>query len=118
MGFGHHKSQCPSKFVGITYKIHSQDDSEWEEPTDKMISECERKLTNEAKERAAKGFIGLMHPMFTIHRMCPVPIKPKQKRSTFSWQLTLHNGSEILGPPPQLNKVDFSKRGEIDEVAL
>ena len=36
------------------------------EPTDEMVSECERELAEEAKERAARGFSRLMHPMFMM----------------------------------------------------
>lgn len=35
----------------------------------------------------------------------------KSKRSTFPWQSTPHDGPGILGPPPQLNGVEFSKMG-------
>lgn len=66
--------------MGITDKIQPQDDdSKWEETIEDMISECEQELAEEAKERAAKGLIGLMHPMFTIQRMRLVPLKLKQK---------------------------------------
>lgn len=64
-GFGHHKSQCPSKFMGIPNKIQSPDDSEWEKPTYEMISECEQELA-EVEKKAVKGFTRLMHHMFTI----------------------------------------------------
>lgn len=78
-----------------------------------MVAEYERKLADEAKERATGRFSRLMHPMFMMQKMCPMPLKPKQtqKQYTFPRQPTPHDGLRILGPPSQLNRVDFPRGG-------
>ena len=67
-GYGHHKSQCPSKFMGLTEKQPLEKDEleEVYELTDDMVLECKRELAEEAKERVARGFSGLMHLMFMM----------------------------------------------------
>lgn len=55
--------------MGLTKKksIEKDELEEVYEPIEDMILECERELAKEAKERAAKGFLGLMYPMSMMH---------------------------------------------------
>lgn len=101
--------------MGLTKKksVVKDELKEVYEPTDDMISECKRELVQEAKEKAARGFLGLMHPMFMMQRLCPMQIKLKNKRSIFPRQPAPHNGPGILGPPLQLNGLSFPIRGEL-----
>lgn len=64
-GYEHHKSQCLSKFIGLTEKKLVEEDEleKVYEPTKVIVLEAK---ANEAKERAAKGITSLIHPMFAI----------------------------------------------------
>lgn len=78
-GFGHHKSQYPSKFVGITYKSTEEDDlEEVYEPTLEMISEIEALEEEEARVKGVKSILGIMCPMFALQKAHPVQIKKKK----------------------------------------
>lgn len=67
-GFEYHRSQCPSKFMGMTNKQPTEEDDieEVYEPTLEMILEVEALEEEEARERGAKGFLGVMCHMFAL----------------------------------------------------
>lgn len=48
----------------------------------------------------------------------PMMIKPRKKHTTYLWRPAPHDGPGILRPPPQLNGVEFFKRGRVDAVTL
>lgn len=67
--FSHLYAQCPQHVVGLLHRWNAHDDNLKEkvyESTEEMILEAEALKANEAKERTVKGFIGLIHPMFTL----------------------------------------------------
>ena len=64
--------------MGLTEKQSLEKDELEEkvyEPTNDMVSECERELPEETKERAARGFSELMYSMFMMQRICPIPLR-------------------------------------------
>lgn len=119
-GYGHHKSQCPSKFMGFAKKkLVEEDDIEEEvyEPSTKVILKAEALEEGEAKERAETGFIGILHSMLAMQKISPV--KPKKKKvDSFPLHYAPHGRARIFGPPPKLNGVEFSKRKEVDAATL
>lgn len=80
--------------------------------------EAETEEVEEARQRATKGITRVVHPLLTLQVEGPMKLKPRRKHTTYPWWHILHNGPGILGPPPQLNGVEFFKRRRVDAVTL
>lgn len=104
--------------MGLIEKKPMADDEleeEIYEPIEEMVKEAEEE---EAKQRTSKCITRVVHPLLHLQMKQSMKIKPRKKHTTFPWQPAPHDGSEILGPPPQLNGVEFSKRRRVDAVKL
>lgn len=68
-------------FLSLTEKKSVKNDElkKVYKPIKDMVSKCERELAKKAKERVAKGFSGLIHPMFKMQRISSMPIKLKEQ---------------------------------------
>lgn len=107
--------------MGFTEK-KPVDDGELEEeiyePIEEMISETESVEAEEARQRAAKCVVKLVRPLLTLQMEGLTKFKPRKKHTTYPWDPAPHHGPEILEAPPQLNRVEFSKRERVDAVVL
>lgn len=80
-GFGHHESQCPSKFLGLAGKKSREEDDIEEEgykPSIELILETGALEEEETKARAKIGFVGLLHHMLAMQKTSPMKLKKKK----------------------------------------